>query len=100
MLLTHLLISTTHGRTTMQKNGTASLEAKIDSLKESVRNLVDAGGEKAGQIKNRAIDAKDTIVENSEAAFKRVTAMIKEHPFIAIGVAFGVDYFAIRMMRK
>ena len=85
----------------MQKNGTASaLEAKIDSLKESVRNLVDAGGEKAGVIKDRAIDAKDTIVENSEAALKRMGQMIKDHPFIALGVAFGVGYFAIRMMRK
>ena len=85
----------------MQKNGTASaLEAKIDSLKESVRNLVDAGGEKAGAIKDRAIDAKDTIVENSEAALKRVGQMIKDHPFIALGVAFGVGYVAIRMMRK
>ena len=85
----------------MQKNGSASaLEAKIDSLKESVRNLVDAGGEKAGHLKDRAIGAKDTIVENSEAAFKRMGTMIKDHPFIALGIAFGVGYFAIRMMRK
>jgi ElaB/YqjD/DUF883 family membrane-anchored ribosome-binding protein len=84
----------------MQRNGSASLESKIDSLKESVRNLVDAGGEKAGQLKKRAIGAKDTIVEEGEAAFSRVGALIKEHPFVALGIAFGVGYFAIRMMRK
>ena len=85
----------------MQKNGSASaLESRIDSLKESVRNLVDAGGEMAGQLKDRAVDAKDSIVENSEAAFKKMTALIKEHPFISLGIAFSVGYVAIRMMRK
>jgi len=85
----------------MQKNGSASaLESRIDSLKESVRNLVDAGGERAGQLKDRAIGAKDTIVEESSAALKRVGALIKEHPFFALGIAFGVGYVAIRMMRK
>jgi len=84
----------------MQKNGSASLESRIDSLKESVRNLVDAGGEKAGHLKDRAIGAKDTIVENSEAAFKKMTKLIKDHPFISLGIAFGVGYVAIRMMRK
>ena len=85
----------------MHKNGSASaLESRIDSLKESVRNLVDAGGEKAGQLKDRAIGAKDTIVEEGSAAAKRVGALIKEHPFIALGIAFGVGYVAIRMMRK
>lgn len=85
----------------MQKNGSASaLESRIDSLKESVRNLVDAGGEKAGQLKDRAIGAKDTLVENGGAALNRVGALIKEHPFVALGIAFSVGYVAIRMMRK
>jgi ElaB/YqjD/DUF883 family membrane-anchored ribosome-binding protein len=84
----------------MQRNGSTSLESRIDSLKESVRNLVDAGGEKAGKFKKRAIGAKDTIVEEGEAAFNRVGALIKEHPFIALGIAFSVGYVAIRMLRK
>lgn len=85
----------------MQKNGSASaIESKIDSLKESVRNLVDAGGERAGHLKDRAIDAKDVALENGRAALDRVTALIKEHPFAALGIAFGVGYVTIRMLRK
>ena len=84
----------------MQKNGSTSAESRIDSLKESVRNLVDAGGEKAGQLKDRAIGAKDSLVENGGAALNRVGALIKEHPFVALGIAFSVGYIAIRMMRK
>jgi ElaB/YqjD/DUF883 family membrane-anchored ribosome-binding protein len=85
----------------MQKNGSASgLENRIDSLKESVRNLVDAGGEKAGQLKDRAIDAKDTLVEEGSAALNRVGALIRQHPFIALGIAFSVGYVTIRIIRR
>jgi ElaB/YqjD/DUF883 family membrane-anchored ribosome-binding protein len=85
----------------MQKNGSASaIESKIDSLKESVRNLVDAGGERAGQLKDRAIDAKDVALENGRAALDRVGALVKEHPFAALAIAFGVGYVTIRMLRK
>ena len=84
----------------MHKNGNASLDNRFDSLKESVRNLVDAGGERAGQLKSRAIDVKDSIVDNGEVAIRKVGSFIKEHPIAAIGIAFGVGYFAVRMLRK
>jgi ElaB/YqjD/DUF883 family membrane-anchored ribosome-binding protein len=84
----------------MQKNGTTSVEARIDSLKENVKNLVDAGSERAGQIKDRAMGIKDTVVEEGEVALNRLTALIKAHPIAALGVAFSVGYVAIRMLRK
>jgi ElaB/YqjD/DUF883 family membrane-anchored ribosome-binding protein len=85
----------------MQKNGSASeLEGRLDSLKENVRNLVDAGSERAAQLKNRAVGVKDSVVENGEAALDRIGALIKAHPFAAIGIAFSVGYVTIRMLRK
>lgn len=84
----------------MQKNGTTSLDSRLDSLKESVRNLVDAGGERAGQLKTRAIDAKAAVFENSEVAIRKVTSLIKEHPIAAIGIAFGIGYITFRMLKK
>lgn len=85
----------------MQKNGTAStMENRLDSLKSSVRNLVDAGGERAGQLKNKAIDVKDAVVENGSAALNRAGALIKEHPIAAVGLAFGVGYIVVRMLKK
>lgn len=84
----------------MQKNGTAAAETRFDSLKESVRNLVDAGGERAGQIKSRAIDVKDSIVDNGEVAIRKAGSFIKEHPLAAIGAAFAVGYVAVRLIRK
>ena len=84
----------------MQKNGTSSVENRFDSLKESVRHLVDAGGERAGQLKTRAIDVKDSVVENGEVAIRKAGSLIKEHPIAAIGIAFGVGYIAVRLLRK
>lgn len=84
----------------MQKNGTGSAENRFDSLKDSVRHLVDAGGERAGQLKTRAIDVKDSVVENGEVAIRKAGSFIKEHPLAAIGIAFGVGYIAMRLLKK
>jgi hypothetical protein len=82
----------------MQKNG--SVESRFGSLKESVRNLVDAGGERAGQFKDRAMGVKDSVFESSSAAMDRVGTLIKQHPIAALGIAFSLGYLAIRMMRN
>ncbi len=84
----------------MQKNGTGTMENKLDTLKDSVRNLVDAGGERAGQIKTKAIDAKDSLFENGDAAIKKVAGLVKEHPIVALGIAVGIGYVAVRFFRK
>src|SRR5262245_16256884 len=87
-------------RINMHKNGSASFERRLDALKESVRHLVDAGGERAGKLKDKAIDVKDSVVETSGAALSRLGSLIKDHPIAAIGVAFGVGYLTVRMLRK
>lgn len=83
----------------MQKNGTAAQENRFDSLKESVRNLVDAGGERAGQLKSRAIDLKDSVVDNGEVAIRKAGSFIKDHPLVAIGGAFVIGYIAVRLIK-
>jgi ElaB/YqjD/DUF883 family membrane-anchored ribosome-binding protein len=84
----------------MHKNGTGAFEDRMGALKDSVRNLVDAGGERAGHIKEKLIDAKDVAMDRGGAAMNRVGALIKEHPIAAIGIAFGVGYLTIRLLRK
>jgi len=84
----------------MQKNGSASaIESRIDSLKESVRNLVDASSERADQMKSRAIDLKDSVVDNGEVALQKAGSFIKEHPLAAIGGAFVIGYIAVRLIK-
>lgn len=84
----------------MQKNGTGSLDNRLDSLKQSVRSLVDAGGERAGQLKGKAIDVKDSVVENGGIYIRKTGSLIKEHPIAAIGIAFAVGYITVRLLKK
>ena len=66
-----------------------TFEDRLESLKESVRDLVDAGGERAGAI-------KDSVL----AGTKKTGSLIKAHPVIAIAIAFGIGYIAMRIMRR
>ena len=84
----------------MQKNGTASLDNKLDSLKSTVKNLVDQGSERAGAIKSKAYDVKDAVVENGGVYVNRAGGFIKANPIIAIAGAFVVGYFVVRMLRR
>jgi ElaB/YqjD/DUF883 family membrane-anchored ribosome-binding protein len=77
----------------MARNGASSLESRLDSLKESVRNLVDAGSERMG-------DVKHTVVSTGRSGYRRASHLIKEHPLVAIGIAFGIGYLAIRLLRR
>ena len=85
----------------MNKNGTSgALDDKMGNLKDSVRNLVDAGGERANQLKDKLYDAKDVAFDTGSAALGEVRALVKEHPIAALGIAFGVGYLLVRMLRK
>lgn len=85
----------------MHKYGSgSSYESRLDSIREGVRNLVDAGGERASHFKDRAVGAKDSLLGNSEAALSSVATMIKEHPFAALGIAFSAGYIAMRILRR
>lgn len=84
----------------MQKNGTASLDNKLDQLKSTVKGLVDDGKERADALRTKAVDVKDSVVENGELAYNRASEFIKANPFVAIAAAFGVGYIVIRMLRR
>ena len=59
-------------------NGTGStLDSKLDSIKDSVKGLVDENRQK---IKNRVIDAKDQAMARGNMYVDRVTDMIKANP--------------------
>jgi ElaB/YqjD/DUF883 family membrane-anchored ribosome-binding protein len=83
----------------MRKNGSTTFEHRLDALKESVRNLVDIGGERAGELRHKMGDVRHQVMEGGSNAAHRVGSMVKDHPFVAIGVAFGIGYLAVRLLR-
>ena len=73
------------------------LDNKLDSIKESVKGLVD---ENAQKIKNRVIDAKDQAMARGNMYVDRVTDAIRANPLKAVGIAFGVGYIGMRLFRR
>lgn len=81
------------------KNGMTGSE-KLDSLKDTVKGLVDQGAQTVDAIKHRAADIKDQAVEGGGAALDRMTDLIKAHPLKSIAIAFGVGFLAMRLLRR
>ena len=89
------------------------------AVTDQVKGIVEAGRERAAEfIKDTAGDAKDRLVDASVTVKHKLsdakdvvagaggTALsftrqaIKEHPLIAVGVAFGLGFIAMRLMRR
>jgi ElaB/YqjD/DUF883 family membrane-anchored ribosome-binding protein len=80
------------------QNGSTS--GSIDSIRDNVKNLVDAGQEKAAVVRDALVGAKDKVVSSGQSFFASSRAMIKDNPFAAVGIAFGVGYVAMRIFRR
>jgi ElaB/YqjD/DUF883 family membrane-anchored ribosome-binding protein len=89
----------------MNKNGMtdvggARLDEKVDSIKESVKGLVDQGAQKVDAIKNKAVEVKDQAFDRGGDLLDRMTGMIKAHPIKAVAIAFGAGYIGMRLFRR
>ncbi|HET7500414.1 MAG TPA: hypothetical protein VFK02_05400 [Kofleriaceae bacterium] len=91
----------------MNKNGmadqgsaTQGVDERIDSIKETMKGLVDQGAQKVETIKNRVVEAKDQAFTRGTDVLDRATAMIKAHPLKSVAVAFGVGYIGMRLFRR
>ncbi len=89
-----------NGSATAAATGSESLEDRIDSLKDSVRGLADVGSERVSDIKHKVVDAKDTAVSTVESYLGRAKFLIIANPLAAVGIAFGIGYVAMRIVRR
>jgi ElaB/YqjD/DUF883 family membrane-anchored ribosome-binding protein len=80
-------------------NGTTA-ENKIDSIKDSVRGLVDQGQQKVTEVKNKVMDVQQRVRSQGGMYLDKSTEWIKAHPMAAVGIAFGIGYFAMRLVRR
>jgi len=65
---------------------------RIDSLTDTVKGFVEAGTD-------RASDLKDTTIDTASKFATQATKLIKKHPLAAVAIAFGVGYIAMRLVR-
>jgi len=91
----------------MNKNGMTDVgsaaqgvDDKIDSLKETVKGIVDQGAQKVDAIKTKVVEAKDQAFHRGSDVIERMTDLIKAHPIKAVGIAFGAGYLGMRLFRR
>jgi len=82
--------------------GTTShtVDETIDSLKGTVKGLVDQGAQKVDAIKAKVVEAKDLALTRGSDLLDRMTDLIKAHPIKAVAIAFGVGYLGMRLFRR
>jgi ElaB/YqjD/DUF883 family membrane-anchored ribosome-binding protein len=71
----------------MSRLGT--FDEKLDNLRNGVKHIVDAGSDRATELKDLGVNQIDKLEK-----------LVKKHPFAAIGIAFGVGYIAMRAIRR
>lgn len=91
----------------MNKNGmtgsgsvASTLDDKLDSLRDSMKGVVDQGAQRVDQLKSKLIDVKDEAFSRGGDLVTHVTSLIKEHPLKAIAIAFGAGYIGMRIFRR
>jgi ElaB/YqjD/DUF883 family membrane-anchored ribosome-binding protein len=91
----------------MNKNGmtdvgssTRAVDEKLDSIKDSVKGLVDDGAKRVDALKSRVVEAKDQVIHRGGELLDRTASLIKAHPLKAVGVAFAAGYLGMRLFRR
>lgn len=73
---------------------------RLDSVRESVKGLVDQGHDKVNAIKDAVSDLQHKATDQGGKAIDSASKLIKDHPFAAVGIAFGVGYLLMRLVRR
>lgn len=88
----------------MNKNGMTdvgrSVDERLDSIKSTVKDVVDQGAQRAEALKSRVVEAKDAAMRRGGDALDRVSELVKAHPLKAIGIAFATGYIGMRLFRR
>jgi ElaB/YqjD/DUF883 family membrane-anchored ribosome-binding protein len=89
----------------MNKNGLTgtedtNVEDKLDSIRDSVKGVVDRGAQKAEALKNKVVEAKDQAMNRGSEGLDRLASMVRAHPLKAVGIAFGLGYIGMRLFRR
>jgi hypothetical protein len=74
-----------------------ALQKQINILQKDMSNIVNATG---ALVANKAIGAKDLVIDSGAGALSAFTKAIKNRPIVAVGVAFGLGYLAMRFVRR
>lgn len=81
--------STTAGTTTKANRGQSTAAASV----------VDTASSKLDAAKDAVVEAKDTVIKQGGEYIASARKLITDNPLMAVGIAFGVGYVAMRIRR-
>lgn len=81
-------------------NSNNMMDDKLGSIKERVRGVVDQSHEKVDHLKHKVMDVKDQAMTRGSAILDKVSEFIRANPLKAVGIAFGVGYVGMRLIRR
>ena len=81
-------------------NGNNTMDDKLGSIKERVRGVVDQGHEKVDHLKHKVMDVKDQVASRGHVVIDRASEFIRANPLKAVGIAFGIGYIGMRLIRR
>jgi ElaB/YqjD/DUF883 family membrane-anchored ribosome-binding protein len=76
------------------------MKDQAKDIKDQVKGLVDAGHDKVNEVKDKLMDAKEKVVDRADSLVTSLTDSIKARPLVAVGIAFGIGYLAMRIFRR
>ncbi len=85
------------------KNGTnpsTTLDDRIDSLASNFKSVVEHMRTRAASLNDKASEVKTNAAASATAFVSKAGKVIKDHPIAAIGIAFGVGYLFMRLIRR
>ena len=71
-----------------------------DRIREKLVDAKDRLVDASGTVKDKLVDAKDKVVDRAGPAAASLRDLIREHPYAAVGIALGVGYLAMRLIRR
>lgn len=85
----------------MNKNGMADeAEDKIDSIRDTMKGIVDQGAHTVDAVKSKVVDFKDQAFTRGSDVLDRVTELVKANPLKSVAIAFGAGYVGMRLFRR
>jgi len=60
----------------------------------------DSLGQQVEQAGDRAVEIKDEIARQLAARVESLGTLIREHPFAAAGIGFGIGYLVARLLHR
>ena len=73
---------------------------RIHSLASNVKEVAEHLSTAAATVKNKASEAKAHVVSSARPIVAKAGRAIKEHPIMAVGLALGVGYLVMRLIRR